>query len=593
MHVLMLRRYLRGTSSALLDEGASARPRNADEDPPLRSADAAGLRALDAIQVPLRGLAQLVFAERSEAGLLVLTAIWLTAPWSALGALMGATFGSAAGYVLPTYTRTEWKLGMAGFNGAIIGILWGGFIASGDAQPLLLVAVLSLCVIVEAAFKGLLRPLSLPPLSMPAVATAMLVSLILAPAGTWFWISAGQPPLGTAGVYLAIICVLLAAATKHQAATLQASMLAVAAIWLAATLGFAPLHSPGLWAFAVAPASFAAQAFLVPGVLAGRVAGLLAASLAAAIWFLWHLTGLMGVAQPLLAPFIFATWLTLWVFRRHGHSVWLEPAFWRACLALARAHLAGRSVLALTGGKFGEQLGIPDYPSGSWRDPELPVSAYSQQRFATSLRCRRICWQACEALRERLQAVRASLAHRKRAAVGRPGLVHATVTTSVDGLQAGDGETETVELFGRLDTVTCLDCGVVRDWPPARVWQCWDLHCSACGGLLKPGVTFPGDPLPEAPWKRARTLAMGCGVLLAVGHPRRTQADEELIDLARRWGAQVVFINQGPVAHALRPDDLVIAAPIASVLRAFTSTLAVFRALDRHRKGKSSETRIP
>jgi fructoselysine-6-P-deglycase FrlB-like protein len=86
---------------------------------------------------------------------------------------------------------------------------------------------------------------------------------------------------------------------------------------------------------------------------------------------------------------------------------------------------------------------------------------------------------------------------------------------------------------------------------------------------------------------------MGCGVLLAIGHPRRTPADEELIDAARRWGAQVVFINQGPVAHALRTDDLVIAAPIASVLRAFTWTLAVFRALDRHRKGISPETRTP
>jgi hypothetical protein len=86
---------------------------------------------------------------------------------------------------------------------------------------------------------------------------------------------------------------------------------------------------------------------------------------------------------------------------------------------------------------------------------------------------------------------------------------------------------------------------------------------------------------------------MGCGFLLAIGHPRRTPADEELIDLARRWEAQVVFINQGPVAHTLRPDDLVIVAPIASVLRAFAWTFTVFRALAWRRKEMPPETGTP
>jgi NAD-dependent deacetylase len=588
MHILMLGRHPRGSLPEHLDGGASATDRDARGDSRSRSAPAGPGGALDAIQVPLRGLAQLVFAERADAGLLVLAAIWLVAPWSALGAVLGAAFGSAAGYVLPTYTRAEWKLGLAGFNGAIVGILWGGFLASGAPQPLLFTAVLCLCLILEAALKAVLRPVALPPLSMPAVATAMLVSFALAPTGTWFWISAGEPPLATTGVHIAVICVVLAAASKHQTATLQAMILSAAAVWLAAdALGLSPLHSAGLWAFAVAPASFAAQALLVPGVMAGAAAGLLAAGFATAIWFAWYLSGLMGVAQPLLAPFVLGTWISVWALRRHGRTAWLEPAFWRACVALARARLARRGVVALTGGKFGEALGVPDYPSGSWRDPELPASAYSLRRFATSQRCRRIGWEACQALRERVQAVRPSPAHRHLAEMARQGLVDATLTTSVDGLHGGDAGRETVELFGRLTTVTCLECGADQDWPPARVWQRWDLHCPACGGLLRPGVTFPGDELSEAVWKRAKTLATGCGVLLVIGLPHRTPTDEALIDLARRRGACVVFMNQGPIAHTLRPDDLVIIAPIACVLRAFTRALTVFTALARPGKEKS------
>jgi hypothetical protein len=46
-------------------------------------------------------------------------------------------------------------------------------------------------------------------------------------------------------------------------------------------------------------------------------------------------------------------------------------------------------------------------------------------------------------------------------------------------------------------------------------------------------------------------------------------------------------MNQGPIAHTLRSDDLVIIAPIACVLRAFTRALTVFTALARPGKEKS------
>jgi NAD-dependent deacetylase len=570
MHILM---PLRGDRSTPVDaHAADARDESGGE-----AADRTGrveLRhVLEAIRVPLRALAQLVFAERADAGVLVLAAIGLLAPWSALTALLAAAFGSAAGFLLPTYSRAECKAGLAGFNCAIIGILWGGFVASGAPNPLLLVAVLILCLILEAALKAALRPFALPPLSMPAVATAMIVSLALAPGGTWFWVSAGAPPLGTTAVYLAILCVLLAAASKHQTATLQALILGVAAMWLAAViLGHSPLESAGLWAFAVAPASFAVQALFVPGIVAGAVAGLLAAVLAAALWLAWSVVS---------------------VLRRHRRTPWLQPAFWHACLALAHARRPDRSVVALTGGKLGEAVGVPDYVSGGWRDPELPASAYSQARFESSLRCRRICWQACETLRERARTARPSAAHRSLATMSLKGMLDVTLTTSVDALHRVDSGTRTVALFGELHSVTCLACGDALDWPPARVWQRWDLHCPSCGGLLKPGVTFPGDDIAESLWTRARALVMGASVLLVIGHPRSTPVDEKLIELARRWGARIVFINQGPIAHALHCEDLVIVGPIASVLRAFTWVLAVHAALSGRGQRKSPATGTP
>ena len=576
----MVTQLLRRHGRAHLDEGKTV----------LRSNDGVAVReapssrtwkrTLEPIAVWLRGLAQLVFSDRSIAGLLLLGAIWLVSPWSALGALLGAAFATAVGGVLSVHTRGEWRAGLSGFNGAIIGILWGGFFASGNPQLGLFVVVLSVCVFFETALRSMLQRSSLPPLSMPAVITAMLVSLIFAPIGTWFWIDATQSPFGTPGTYAAIVCVVLAAGIKHQGATLQALVLAAAALWVANTaLGLAPLDSTGLWAFAVAPASFAAQAIFVPGILVGAAAGLVAACLAAGIWTAWVLTGFADVTQPLLAPFILGTWFTLVVIRRQNRAAWLEPTFWRGCLAWGRAYLTGRVVVALTGGGITEDIGIPDYSAGTWRDPQLPASAYSSDRFASSLRCRRACWEAYEGLRDRVRSSQPSDAHRKLADLCRRGYVTATVTTSVDGLHVRAGSRDTIELYGCLDGVTCLDCGSEQSWPPGHIWQRWDLHCQACGGLLKPSVTFPAEAPEAKAWLRAKALVRGCSVLLVIGCPRQAPADEQLIDLARRHGARIVFVNQGPVGHMLHSGDLVIAGRIAPVLRAFAVALGALRPL--------------
>ncbi len=541
--------------------------------------DGAGT-VIEAIGVILRALAQLTLAERPLAGGLVLCAMVLISPWIALGALVGAGFGTAAGILLRVYAREEWKAGLAGFNCSIIGILWGGFLASGEWQPVLLVVVLSLCVLVEWGLRTVCRRLSLPPRSMPAVLTAIRVSLLLASPGNWFWIAAPKPPLGMPGVHAAIVCVVLAASTKHQAATLQALLLAAAALFLAkALLALDLLDSIGLWAFAVAPASFATQAVLVPGVLVGALAGLVAGLFAGVIWFAWYLVGLGDITQPLLVPFVLATWLALTGIRRLGRRVWLEPDFWRACLMTARARLAGRPIVALLGSEPSAAVGLADYASRSWRDPQLPASACSRERFARSLRCRRAFWEACQGLRDGARGVTPSDAHRALLDSSRRGDIQTTVTTTVDGLHGGVDDV--IALFGRLEEIACVDCGASHAWPPGYIWRRWDLHCPACGGLLSPALT-PPDEEPDAPvWKLARRAVARCGVLLVIGCKGSHGVEERLVDLARRRGACIVFINQRRHAHSLHSRDLVLVGRIDRALRAFSLALAAVRPLAR------------
>jgi NAD-dependent deacetylase len=541
--------------------------------------DGAGT-VIEAIGVILRALAQLVLAERPLAGGLVLCAMVLISPWIALGALVGAGFGTTAGIALGVYTREEWKAGLAGFNGSIIGILSGGFLASGEWQPVLLLAVLSLCVLVEWGLGTVCRRVSLPPLSMPAVLTAILVSLLLAPPGNWFWIAAPQPPLGMPGVHAAVVCVVLAASTRHQAATLQALLLGAAALFLAkALLALDLLDSAGLWAFAVAPASFATQAVLVPGVLVGALAGLLAGLCAGLIWLAWHLLGLGDITQPLLAPFVLATWLVLIGIRRLGRRLWLDPDFWRACLMMARARLGGRPMVALLGAEPSAAAGLRDYAAGSWWDPQLPASACSRERFALSPRCRRVFWEACQDLRDAARGAAPSHAHRALLDLRRRGDIRTTVTTTVDDLCRGVDDV--IALFGQLEAIACIDCGASHPWPPGDIWRRWDLHCPACGGLLRPAVTPPGEEPDASVWRLARRAVSGCGVLLVIGCTGSHAVEDALVDLARRRGACIVFIDQRPQAHSLHSRDLALVGGIDTALRAFSLLLAGVRPLAR------------
>ena len=281
----------------------------------------------------------------------------------------------------------------------------------------------------------------------------------------------------------------------------------------------------------------------------------------------------------MLVPFVLATWLALTGIRRLGRRVWLEPDFWRACLMMARARLGGRPIVALLGSEASVAVGLADYASGSWRDPELPASACSRERFARSLRCRRAFWEACQGLRDGARRVTPSDAHRALLDASRRGDIRTMMTTTVDGLHGGVDDL--IALFGQLEEIACVDCGASHPWPPGYIWRRWDLHCPTCGGLLRPAVT-PPDEEPDAPvFKRARRAAARCGVLLVIGCKGSHAIEERLVDVARRSGAGIVFIGQSPRAYRLHSRDRVLVGRIDRALRAFGLVLAGVRPLAR------------
>jgi NAD-dependent deacetylase len=343
-----------------------------------------------------------------------------------------------------------------------------------------------------------------------------------------------------------------------RAAILAGILTAAAAVLSGIVLKQGWIGPIDLWAFTVAPAAFGIYAIFLAGSRMGAVGGVAAALLGTAIWALWTSGPLAVSVPPLLFPFILATWLTLLAVRVLLGPTVLDPHIWAAVEEIRRAKAIGRPAMALTGAGVSTASGIPDYASGAWLDPEIPISTYAYDRFLESQRCRHLYWDACGHFREVAMAAEPNIGHRALAVMENAGFLGATVTQNVDRLHQAAGTDNVIELHGRIDRVRCLGCGETSAWPPKGLWSKFDLACKTCGGLLKPAVIAMGENVPARAWEAAEAASMSCGVVMVIGSQMAISSAAALLARARSQGAKVVFLNLGDAAVPMLPGDLVL-----------------------------------
>lgn len=522
----------------------------------------------------LNGLGQIVFSDRPVSGLLVLAGFLSIEPWAAVGALAGALLGALASGVLKTWNRVETSYGLAGANLAIVGASFA-FVAPEALRPLTVLIAVIVCLGVEAGARRLLQPVGLPVLSMPAVAALLLLTGLHGAFKQPFWAEAGGLPADL--ITIAVPVALFASATaikSLRAAALAGALTAAAAVLSGLAFkdsgGLGPI---GLWAFTVAPATFGVYAIFLAGSRIGAVCGVASALLGVAIWAGWWVSPLNGAVPPLLVPFILATWTTLVAVRFVLGATVLDPHVWAAVAEIRLAKAIGRPAMVLTGAGVSTASGIPDYASGAWLDPDIPISTYAYERFLESQRCRQLYWEACGKFREVAMAAVPNIGHQALAALEREGWLGAIVTQNVDRLHQAAGSDEVIELHGRIDRVRCLGCGETSDWPPKGLWGKFDLACQSCGGLLKPAVIALGENVPARAWESAEAAAMSCGVVLVIGSQMAISSAAALLARARAQGAKVIFLNLGEAAVPMLPGDLVLNLRAEAVLPAIAALL--------------------
>ncbi len=229
-------------------------------------------------------------------------------------------------------------------------------------------------------------------------------------------------------------------------------------------------------------------------------------------------------------------------------------------------------MFVLTGAGCSTGSGIPDYrdPQGEWKrtppvnfrpfvDDPLTYARYWARSF--------VGWP-------RFGAAQPNATHRALAQWQSSGRLRQLVTQNVDGLHQRAGSEGVIDLHGRLDEVTCLQCAARQ---PRAVLQGWLLEanpewaeltaatapdgdadlegrdfggfraprCQACGGMLKPDVVFYGESVPRARYEAARAALDACDALLVVGSSLMVYSGFRFARIAHETGKPIALLNLG------------------------------------------------
>ena len=125
----------------------------------------------------------------------------------------------------------------------------------------------------------------------------------------------------------------------------------------------------------------------------------------------------------------------------------------------------------------------------------------------------------------------------------RPGVL-TIVTQNVDDLHQRAGWPQTIRLHGDILTDRWLQpCPGDRVCDVAKAAPGEPPRCADCGNLLRPGVVWFGEMLPEHAMAAAEQAASACELMLVVGTSGAVWPAAGLAAVARRAGANVAILN--------------------------------------------------
>ncbi len=198
-----------------------------------------------------------------------------------------------------------------------------------------------------------------------------------------------------------------------------------------------------------------------------------------------------------------------------------------------------QQVCVLTGSGISAESGVPTFreaQTGLWAqyDPHELATPDAFQRDPV------LVWRWYRWRRELVASVEPNAGH--HALVKLAGLVPALtiITQNVDGLHQRAGSENIIEFHGNLFENRCFveDCTVTDADMSAEVPL-----CPGCGAMLRPGVVWFGESIPESAMHAADSAVRGCDLFFSIGTSSLVWPAAGFAEAARQQGASVVEIN--------------------------------------------------
>jgi NAD-dependent deacetylase len=212
-----------------------------------------------------------------------------------------------------------------------------------------------------------------------------------------------------------------------------------------------------------------------------------------------------------------------------------------------------KSIAVLTGAGVSAESGIPTFRSngGFWRQYRFEDLA-TPQAFA---RDPKFVWTWYEERRRGIAKTKPNAGHEAIAEMERRTPSFTLITQNVDGLHDQAGSKNIIKLHGDIWVLRCQSCRreettreELNDLPP---------YCD-CGGMLRPGVVWFGEMLPEGAMESASEAVKNADLFIVAGTSAQVYPAAGLIPLAIRNGATVIEVNpeetgfSADVTYALR-----------------------------------------
>ncbi|CEA04322.1 NAD-dependent deacetylase [Pseudomonas saudimassiliensis] len=225
-------------------------------------------------------------------------------------------------------------------------------------------------------------------------------------------------------------------------------------------------------------------------------------------------------------------------------------------------------ILVFTGAGVSAESGIAtfrDALTGLWANNDPQQLATPEGFIADPARV----WGWYQWRRQQLLSREPNAAHRAIAALAQRVPKVTVVTQNVDDLHERAGSDAVIHLHGSLLTTRCFDCEkpaqVPVDEVPLDGAAITPPSCGHCGGMLRPGVVWFGEALPEDAWQRAVAAAQSADLVLVVGTSGLVYPAAQIPQLAWEGGATVVHVNTEPVPVAAEREHSLV-GPAGEVL---------------------------